>query len=496
MTNQTKHIDGAAIYTDGSARPNPGFYGSGLHGYFYNYPEGDEKTSKVGSLIITDQGYVLQKDFEQSGAQAVIVVSYIDCFAASEYEGTNNVAELNALSMFFEQFPEEASQIKKLHVLADSQYVLNSMDKWVEGWIRNNWITGSGKPVSNQEELKRLYSHLTNFKKNAELVLAWVHGHNDDFGNVKADYLAGIATSHSTSGKATKYKKITDPVGYHKADVDLHPLLGLKRIYFNTSADFNTPGVYYQTGWSGNEFIVGKRTPEASFSVLELKTPDPAIDAVMEAQYHFPSDFNKIVYAKLDRVKSLDVYPYLIEHGRYCLWDDPRNSCVNFMDRKPVTIEVRAGELPMRAIETLNHLEELLGKFKAEYLVNGKFDENPYDYQLHDISNHFYDEGVKKVGKVEVATMSLKKSFNVGIKSTEIKVKQVIEGEERDIKLPLVFMDDIPGRNTLKKLETMDVKIFLITWKESKSLLRYSTIIQTSDAIGIWSNYFANQLLL
>lgn len=496
MTTMTKRIDGAAIYTDGSARPNPGFYGSGFHGYFFNYPEDGEKTAKIGSLILTDKGYIPQKDFETSGAQAIVVVSYIDCFSGSDYEGTNNIAELNALSLFFEQFADEAALIKKLHVLADSQYVINSMEKWIDGWIRNNWISSVGKPVSNQEELKRLHRHIAEFKKNAELAFTWVHGHNDDFGNVKADYLAGIATSHSTNGKATIYRKISDPLGYHKVDVDLHPLLGLKRVYFNTSSDFNTPGVYYQTGWSGNEFIVGKRTPEASFSVLELKTPDPAVDAVMEAQYHFPSDFNKVVYAKLDRIKSLDVYPYLIEHGRYCLWDDKRNSCVNFMDRKPVTIEVRPGELPMRAMETLNHLEEMLGKYKNEYLVNGQFDENPYNYQLHDITEHFYDIGVKKVGKTEVPTATLKKNFGVGIKSTEILVYPVIDGEERDVKLPLVFMDDIPGRNTLKKLETMEVKILLITWRESKTLLRYSTIIQTSDAIGIWSNYFANQLLL
>ena len=496
MTTIDKEFHGAVIYTDGSARPNPGFHGSGLHGYFYALLDEKQKPTKVNSLIATDKGYVLQKDLEKSQANPVEIVGYIDTFMASEYEGTNNIAELNAVSMFFEQYPEEAKLIKRLQVFADSQYVLNCMTKWIDGWIRNNWITGSGKPVSNRDEIERLHQHLSNFRTYAELEMDWVHGHNDDFGNVKADYLAGIATSHSTSGKATIYRKISEPTGYHKVDVDLHPLLGLKRVYFNTSSEQNIPGKYFQTGWSGNEFIVGKRTPEASFCVLELTNPDPAMEAVMEAQYHFPSDYNKLVYAKLDRVKSVDVYPYLIEHGRYCLWDDPRNNCVNFMDKKPVTIEVRPGELPMRAIETLNHLEEILEKFKTEYLANGHFESGPYNYQAHDITDHFYDVGSKKVGKTEVPTLTLNKKFVVGIKSTEIVVYQEIDGQERDFKLPLVFMDDIPGRNTLKRLETLDVKIFLITWMESKTLLRYATIIQTTDAVGIWSNYFANQLLI
>ena len=447
-------------------------------------------------MIATDKGYVFQKDLEKEQAMPVDIVEYIDCFAGSDYEGTNNIAELNAISLFFEQFPEEAKIIKRLQVYADSQYALNCMTKWVDGWIRNNWIAGSGKPVSNREQIERLHKHLKAFKEHAELSMDWVHGHNDDFGNVKADYLAGIGTSHSTNGKSTIYKKVSDPVSYHKVNVDLHPLLGLKRIYFNSALEQNTANRYFQTGWSGNDFIVGKRTPEASFSVLDLNEPDPAVQAVMEAQYHFPSEYNKLVYAKLDRIRSVDVYPYLIEHGRHCLWDDPRNKCVNFMDRKPVTMEVNAGELPMRAIETLNHLEEILDKFKSEYLTQGKFEENPYNYQIHDITDHFYDVGSKIVKKTEVPILTLKKKFGVGIKSTEVIAKPEIDGIEKEVKLPLVFNDDIPGRNTLKKLEELDVKIFLITWMESTTLLRYSTLIQTSDAIGIWSNYFANQLLI
>lgn len=487
---------GAVIYTDGSARPNPGFYGSGLHGYSFIYPTEKLKASKTGVWNMTDKGYILQKDMEQSEAKPVYVVNYLDSFEASEYEGTNNLAEVNAPSLFFEHYPEIASKIEMLHVLSDSQYALNGLKQWVEGWMKNNWITGTGKPVNNREAWERSYGHVSEFRKRGQIELAWIRGHNDDFGNVKADYMAGIATNHSRAGLATKYTNVSNPLGYHKADVNLHPLLGLKRVYFNTDPEFNSEATYYQTGWSGQDYITGKRTSEAVFSVVQLNKADPIMDAVIQAQYHSPSDFNTIVFAKLDRIRSPDVYPYLRDFGRFCLDRDNRNLNLNFMDHKPVTFEVKAGELPLRTIDTLNLLEEILEKFKAEYLVTGAMDETPAEYRVHDITDHFYDRGVKKVGKQEIETKTLKKSFGVGIKSTEITITENVRGEFKPIKLPLVFMDDVPGRNTFKHLELLSPKVFLITWRESKTLFRYATVIQTNDAIGIWSNYFANQLLI
>lgn len=487
---------GAVIYTDGSARPNPGFYGSGLHGYSYVYPTEKQKPTKAGVWQITDQGYMLQKDMDASEAKPVVVINYLDSFEGSEYEGTNNLAEINALSLFFEHYPEVVSVIEKLHVLADSQYMLNGIKQWVAGWMRNNWLTGKGTPVNNREAWERAYGYVNDFQKRGQVELVWVRGHNDEFGNVKADYLAGIATNHSTAGMATKYIKLSEPNGYHKSDVKLHPLLGLKRVYFNTDSEINTQGTYYQTGWSGNDQIDGKRSPEASFSVIQLETPDPIIEEVMQAQYRAPADFNNIVFIKLDRLRSADVYPYIEEHGRFCLNVDQRNLNMNFLDRKPVTMEVRAGELPMRAIEVLNHLEEILSWFKNSYLGTSQDERAPVQYSVHDITDHFYDKGMKKVGKTEVPILTLKKHFGVGIKSTEIQVDEVVRGEEKTLKLPLVFMDDMPSRNIFKNLETLSPRVFLITWRESERLYRYSTVIQTTDAIGIWSNYFANQLLL
>lgn len=490
---------GVVIYTDGSARPNPGFYGSGLHGYAFRFPGEKEQPTKANSLTATTRGYLYQQELAQKAdAKPVIVTEYLDSFSASLESGTNNVAEVNAISLFFEHYPDLAEQIDTLHVIADSQYAINGATTWLDGWIRNNWITSTGAPVNNREAWERLSTHLKAFKARATFTMEWVRGHNDNFGNVKADYLAGIATNHSTDKSDTSYLVRTPPTGYHKGESTIHPFLGLKRIYFNTDAEFNTPGIYYQTGWAGPSFILGKRTSEAAFSVVKLLEPDATLESIVDAQCRVPVDVNGLVYMKLERLRSADVFPFIRDHGRFCLTPDPRNLNMNFLDRKPITIEVRPGELPLRAIDTLNHLEEILERFNEAANAGDlkTFEEGSANYHLHDITDHFYDKIEKKVGKTTVQSAELKKTFVVGIKKTEIIVEEQVRGTPRELKLPLIFMDDIPARNTLKRLETLHPNVYFVTWRESDHALRYATVIKTDDAVGIWSNYFANQLIL
>lgn len=481
---------GAVIYTDGSAKPNPGFYGSGLHGYTYAYPTEKNKATRVNALRATDKGYLFDKEVDEVGAKPVYVINYLDSFCSNPGHGTNNVAEIEALNMFFVNYPEVADAIDTLHVMADSQYVINGVEKWLAGWIRNNWISSTGAQVSNQAQWKALNQNLQLFREHGTINFTWVKGHNDNFGNVKADYLAGIGTIHGTNGIVTKEAELTPSPGYHKNNCELHGLLSLKRIYFNTDQEFNKPGLYFQTGADDKDFD-GKRTPEAVFSVVELNEPDPLLEVLISARTSVESKYNMVVFAKADRLKSSMVYPYLMKYGRNAISFDHRSGGTNFVDGKPIIFQPRPNELPMRAIDTLNHLEELLKTFKEEYLTGG----NTGSATVHDITSHFYITCSKMVGKKAVEYKELKKEYKVGVRNTKVDITAQYSGSDVALKLPLVFQDDIPSRNTLKRLEALDPKIFLITWMESERLLRYGTIIQTSDGVGIWSNYFSNQHL-
>ena len=91
-------------------------------------------------------------------------------------------------------------------------------------------------------------------------------------------------------------------------------------------------------------------------------------------------------------------------------------------------------------------------------------------------------------------TTTLTKDFGVGVKKTEIEISQEIVEENKSFKLPLIFTDDIPSRNTFKHLEEHHPTVYLVTWKDAEKVLRYSTVIKTEGAVGIWSNYFANMV--
>jgi len=82
---------------------------------------------------------------------------YIDDnhWAAGGWEhGTNNMGELKAVLDLFEataHMPE-----RKLVVYCDSQYVINSLTKWMPGWKSRGWKKADGKPVLNRELLQEL----------------------------------------------------------------------------------------------------------------------------------------------------------------------------------------------------------------------------------------------------------------------------------------------------------------------------------------------------
>lgn len=492
-------IDGAVFYTDGSARPNPGACGSGNHGYTYIYPTEKQKATRVEAYMATDAGYVLNKDLSASGAREVHVLTYIDAFQSTIIAGTNNVAEINAVTMAVKCLIERYPNVPRIHVLTDSEYVVKNVQESLPRWLQNGWKTATGAPVKNQREWVFLNDAICAFKgrdiPGVSWSIAWVRGHNNELGNVKADYLASIATNHSQAGISNSFFEESPALGYHKNTIDMDPLFSHKRIYFNTDPELNTPGMYYQTGYSSNDHITGKRTSDASFSVIRLNTPNDVLETIIAAHSGVRQAQNAIVFAKLDRVRSVDVYPYLKKHGRYALISDPRNRSQNFIDYKPVTQEVRPGELPLRTIDVLSHLEEILTEFEEFYVETLEM-KNKGIYRVHDITGHFYDFSEKKKGGAVVTQQTLKKDFGVGVKQTKVKVTEEVNAVQKELDLLLLFADDIPTRNAFKSIEPDEPSVYVVTWSEAAGVIRYATIICTQNASSIWCNYFANQVLI
>lgn len=119
---------------------------------------------------------------------------YVDenCWAAGGWaKSTNNRGELMAVVDFLEQ----TSGIPNLtiHFLCDSQYVINSVTKWMPGWKRRGWRKADGKAVLNDDLMKRLDQGLAG----RTVDFRWVKGHAGHSLNEKVDQLArGAATAY------------------------------------------------------------------------------------------------------------------------------------------------------------------------------------------------------------------------------------------------------------------------------------------------------------
>lgn len=111
--------------------------------------------------------------------------------------GTNNMGELKAVLDLFEATASRPEA--KLRVYCDSQYVINSLTKWMPGWKKKGWKKSDGKPVLNRDLMEALDQALTG--RDYEFI--WVKGHAGHELNEKADSLA--------NGAARAYQKGREP---------------------------------------------------------------------------------------------------------------------------------------------------------------------------------------------------------------------------------------------------------------------------------------------
>ncbi|MDO5722110.1 MAG: ribonuclease H [Actinomycetaceae bacterium] len=94
--------------------------------------------------------------------------------------GTNNIGELSAVLALLRA---TAHTGEDLLIYCDSQYVINSMTKWIHGWKRNGWRTASKKPVANADLIRAIDAEL----RGRVVRFEWVRGHAGHDLNEAAD---------------------------------------------------------------------------------------------------------------------------------------------------------------------------------------------------------------------------------------------------------------------------------------------------------------------
>ena len=174
-----------------------------------------------------------------------------------------------------------------LHILCDSQYVINSVTKWMPGWKRKGWRKSDGKPVLNVELLKEIDQALTGRKYTFE----WVRGHAGHDLNEAADDRARAAATAYQQGVAARqgpgFVRAGDaPAARAESRQPLAARTGTREVFaepalFGESGLFAEPDLFSELEEESRAATAGpEQTPEAIVESLEreLLLPETRAD--------------------------------------------------------------------------------------------------------------------------------------------------------------------------------------------------------------------------
>ncbi len=149
-----------ALYADGACRGNPGVGGYGV-------------------VLVGD--------------------SFYEELKGSDRSTTNNRMELSGIIAGFELIGDlqKERDLRRVHVVTDSQYVVKGMTEWLPNWQRRGWQTSSRKPVLNRS----LWERLVEVSGDHDVTWEWVRGHAGHPENERCDELANEAMDEFVAGR-------------------------------------------------------------------------------------------------------------------------------------------------------------------------------------------------------------------------------------------------------------------------------------------------------
>ena len=476
--------DGLVFYCDGSAKPNPGFIGSGIHGYSY-IKEESKKGTGLSTHTLTTLGYIDTKEAKDN-IKAVTPINYYNVVCSFDFQSTNNAAELLAINVAIEI--ALATKTKKLLIKPDSDYCVKVLTKMAAHWVKNNWTKRDGSPVSNQDFIKSILKGIS-LMQEREIVfdIQWIKGHSTYLGNNFADKLANIGTEVSKSKKKEINIQEHPAEGYWKVSNDRHPFISLKCAYFSSNSTENEKGIYYFGNHGKDDDFIGRPEVDNVLSVVKLAKPDDVLDIVIKHSAEHSLGETKFFYAKIENIFSKNRNKDITKFGQASLILDDSNKRNDVVAPDDTTLvrDIKPFRLSERTFIALADLQDRLQRY---------IDKNNYPYTVeNDVTSLFYDETKKIVKNVHTVTKTLHKEFVVGYRSKKIKIKH----HKGEVDVILTFGIDILDRNALKRLEGFDPVVKILTWLESDNCVKTATIIETANGdCGIWCGYYSNKIYI
>lgn len=491
-SDQPKKVK-AILYTDGGYRAQYASGGWGIHGYTF---EAVPPTKGTGNpkAIPTATGYVAEK----ADAELVTILNYVDGTGGVFPAFSSNHTELAATTRALEWVVE--NKVSETTLYTDSRYVTDGLTKWLPKWKQRGFVNGEGNPVANKELWLKADYLMTQMKEvELNVSINWIKGHVGHFGNEQAD---GLATKGNVLGrKGTDYTHLvtTDPSGYWGAKATHNRMLSSGKWYLQTTdLDFLTERgetIYYlgeHTTLEGVE-MPGKRNSDNALVVLYMKEPDPVLEILRKQAIDLDTrKFGAVLVGRLDGILLPDTYTEALKYGTLFMdWDTHRMDIVG-PKRRPLLKEMSPAGQVYVTVDALSVLQTKLDAFLRK---------DPGIW-ITDITDLLYEAEEKKgvkVVKVRKDFVQTTRYLDIPVRYSTKKVGDITgldDASVKSVKVRFITGIDLARRNMLNNIAADDVKVSAITWRESSQVIRYATVVESSNGTGIWAGVDSNYLLV
>lgn len=134
-------------------------------------------------IVFTDGSYIKQTD--KCGYGIHFPNKEFDDVSKSfkQLPKTNQRAELYAIYKAI-KIIHKKDKLYDITIYTDSEYSINSYTKWIKNWEKNNWIGSNGKPIKNQDILKKTQNLIKNHTGKIKFIHVKAHTNNTDFNSI------------------------------------------------------------------------------------------------------------------------------------------------------------------------------------------------------------------------------------------------------------------------------------------------------------------------
>lgn len=491
----------AIIYTDGGAHPNPGWAGSGVHGYLYSHEE-PKRGLGLGSIVATSEGY--KDKARHRNLKEVTVLKYLDLYATVPGQmRTNNQGELMAVVSALRYCVRY--NLVSIKFFLDSEYVEKGINERLRNWVKYNWTRPDGTQIKNKEYWMEFIAARDELEaRGVDLSFVWMKGHVDNpeyVGNHKADELAtaGRIKAKMTAGSPFQSNIETDPIGYWKEASDRDPLFYLRHLYFSTQRVENQPGVYY-LGNQGpkDDTMFGVRVTDGAFGVVSLAKPHEGLEEIRDGLCNNDGEDKRVAAMNMDVFFGASFAKDWETLGSTAF----ERTEEDHANAKTLKNNLLCGEFDppghsFRAVETVTTLRRILEGLE----INGY--QSVPQIVVTDITGEFFEtqmvkKGNKKDAPTEAKTV-LKEQFKSGAATHKLSAKydhQTVTAGNGEVPITLTFGIDCPDRNALKRLEVDGPKVFLVCVTESEMAFRYYVAVKTARGSGLFGAIYSNLRLI